>query len=218
MPAAELEPLDLRGFSERLEAVREGVPQLGTAALHRLHSHYEELRRWAPRLDLIGPGAAAEIFRRHYGEALEALDWLPAGAFRLVDVGSGAGFPGFVLAAARPDAEVWLVEPRHKRLAFLAAAARRAGLAVHAVDARVAASQPLPLPEPIDVVTIRAVRLPPRDLSALARRLDPGGRLIVWEGGEAISLPPELRPGRRRRLAGSEARYLAEYLPASRSS
>jgi len=205
-----LADLDLVAFSRALESAWPGAAGQAEVA-GRLHAHYAELRRWAARVDLIGPGVAREIFERHYAESLAALSWMPTGEFRLVDVGSGAGFPGFVLAAARPDAEAWLVEPRQKRRAFLAAAARRAQLAVHLLDARVAAPHPAALPEAIDVVTLRALRLSARDLGELANRLAPGGRILCWEGAQAMEIPGELVAGRRRLLAGSAARYLAEY-------
>jgi len=205
-----LPDLDLVDFSRALESAWPGVA--GRAeVIGRLHAHYSELRRWAPRVDLIGPGVAREIFERHYAESLVALSWMPAEELRLVDVGSGAGFPGFVLAAARPDAETWLVEPRQKRRAFLASAARRAQLAVHLLDARVAAPLRAALPEAIDVVTLRALRLSTDELGELAKRLAPGGRILCWEGSQATEIPGELVAGRRRLLAGSAARHLAEY-------
>ena len=64
---------------------------------------------------------------------------------RLLDLGSGAGFPGIVLAAARPDLEVTLLEARERKWAFLAAACRRAGLACRCLNARVSAN-PADLP------------------------------------------------------------------------
>ncbi|HUF78495.1 MAG TPA: RsmG family class I SAM-dependent methyltransferase, partial [Thermoanaerobaculia bacterium] len=75
------------------------------ATLAALYAHYQELRRWSPALSLIGPAAAGDVVERHYGESLAGVPLLPAGARVLVDVGSGAGFPGFVLAAACPELE-----------------------------------------------------------------------------------------------------------------
>src|SRR5438132_9440850 len=91
---------------------------LSEAVVSALFAHYEELRRWAPRLALVGPGTAREVVARHFGESLAAVPHLPAAAGRLVDVGSGAGFPGLVLAAARPSWTVTLVEARERKWAF----------------------------------------------------------------------------------------------------
>lgn len=196
-------------FASRLRAAREAA--LDSQALERLFAHYEELRRWAPRLDLIGPGAVGEIFERHYAEALAALPWMPAGAARLVDLGSGAGFPGLVLAAARPDLEVWLVEPRARRAAFLAAAARRMRLSVRLLAVRVAEPLPPEFPSVVEVLTVRGLRLEPRAWRALASRLVPGACLISWSGGEPPELPNGFVTGRELRLPGADRRRLREY-------
>jgi len=211
----QLPSLTLTGFVERLETARSGKI-LAPEVAERLKAHYDELARWAPRVDLIGPGAVGELFTRHYAESLAALPWLPAGRARLVDLGSGAGFPGFVLAAARPDLEVWLVEPRDRRRAFLAAAARRAALSLHLLDATVA-DRPLPeLPDGIAVVTMRALRLESNAWRALACRLAPQSQILLWAGAEASILPPEFQPGRELRLPDGERRVLRElrYSPA----
>lgn len=182
---------------------------LDRSALHALFAHYEELRRWSPRLALIGPGTAGEVLARHFGEALAALPLLPALPFaRLVDVGSGAGFPGLVLAAARPAWEVTLVEARERKWAFLQAAARRAGLSCRVVNARVAPLLPAGLPDACEVLTVRALRLPPATLAALAERITPGGRMLFWAGQEAVALPASWQVTAQLPLPGAHARRL----------
>jgi 16S rRNA (guanine527-N7)-methyltransferase len=179
---------------------------LSPESVRALYLHYQELARWNRTLSLIGPGTAEEVISRHYGEALAALPLLPPGARTAVDVGSGAGFPGIVLAAARPGLQVTLCEAREKKWAFLAAAARRASLPCRCLNARVGVPLPTGLPAEIDLVTARAVRLPPEVLGALADRLTPGGRVLLWVGEEAPDLPPQLVPDRELPLAGSDRR------------
>jgi 16S rRNA (guanine527-N7)-methyltransferase len=192
------------------QEVRARSPEpLPDETLRALHAHYEELRRWSPRLSLIGPGTAPEVIGRHFGESLAALPFVPASpGGRLVDVGSGAGFPGLVLAAARPQWEVTLVEAQERKWAFLEAAARRAGLSCRCLNARVAALLPPGLPDAYEVVTVRALRLPPFLLAALVARLTPGGLLLLWAGVEDPPLSPELRIAARQPLPGSLARRL----------
>ena len=83
--------------------------RLDARAEAALYAHYQELSRWNQRLSLIGPGTAGEIVARHYGEALAALPLVPSSAQWGLDIGSGAGFPGLVLAAARPGLKMTLV-------------------------------------------------------------------------------------------------------------
>lgn len=130
---------------------------------------------------------------------------------RLLDLGSGAGFPGLVLAAARPDLEVFLVEPRERRRAFLAAVARRSGLRVEILGARVSARALPELPGDVDVVTARALRLGSADWTALAGTLAPGAALLLWSGASPPDLPDLFLPRRELRLPASRDRWLREF-------
>jgi 16S rRNA (guanine527-N7)-methyltransferase len=91
----------------------------------------------------------------------------------LIDVGSGNGSPGLVLALLRDDLEVTLLEPRQRRWAFLREAARRAG---RSVAVRRERHDQYPGP-PAATVTIRALALPLRELRPLLR---PEGRALVF--------------------------------------
>lgn len=205
-----LPPLSAEEFARRLAAAGISVaPE--PDVVERLLAHHEELRRWAAKTDLVGPSAAHEIVERHYAEALVALPWLPEGSGRLVDLGSGAGFPGLVLAAGRPDLEIWLIEPRSRRAAFLAAAARRMRLSVRVLDARVSAPLPIEFPDRIDRLTVRALRLDLRCWRALLERLAPEARLLSWSGRDEPELPAGLVPSRRLRTPGAEQRWIREY-------
>jgi 16S rRNA (guanine527-N7)-methyltransferase len=177
-------------------------------AVDALFAHYGELALWNRRTNLIGPGTAGEILARHYGESLAALPLLPAGARIGLDLGSGAGFPGIVLAAALPGLEMTLAEARERKWAFLAAAARRAALPCRCLDVRVQLPLPAGLPESIDVITSRALRLSPEIWGALARRLTVDGRVLLWVGEHDPELPPELAACGSLPLAGSEKRRI----------
>jgi 16S rRNA (guanine(527)-N(7))-methyltransferase RsmG len=197
-------------FERRLRAA---LPEfdLSQLDLEPLWIHFEELRRWAPVVDLIGPGTVGEVVERHFAESLEALPWLPAPGSRLLDLGSGAGFPGLVLAAARPDLAVTLLEPRERRRAFLAAVARRAALRVEISGARVDRGALRELPDDVAVVTVRALRLDPAAWSALAGKLRAEARLLVWSGSERPALPPDFQPQHEVPLAGAPGRVLRIY-------
>jgi 16S rRNA (guanine527-N7)-methyltransferase len=196
-------------FARRLSAVAPEV--LSGATVDALWAHYRLLAEWGRGMSLIGPGTEAEAVERHYGESLAVLGWIPeGGAGRLLDVGSGAGFPGFVIAAARPRLDVWLVDSRQRKWAFLSAAAARAALSCRCLDVRVSASLPPQIPQELDFVTLRAVNLPPATTAALLGRLAPEGRLLWWRGPEVPELPAGWLVTRRMPLAGSDRRQVIE--------
>ena len=176
--------------------------------LAALHAHYEELRRWNRRLNLVGPGTAGELLERHYGESLAALPLVPPGARTGLDLGSGAGFPGLVLAAARPDLGMTLAEARERKWAFLLAAARKASLPCRCLNVRVRVPLPAGLPESIDVITSRALRLDAETWRALAERLREDGRVLLWAGEADPGLPPVLATRGAVHLAGSDKRRI----------
>lgn len=98
-------------------------------ALPLLEAHLVELEIWAPRLNLVGDGTRKEWLRRHFLDSLRSAGPLVeecGGSIEsLVDVGSGAGFPGIPLAALLRPERTLLVEPRQRRSHFLRAVARR---------------------------------------------------------------------------------------------
>jgi len=211
-------------FERRLQEL--SPEPLDEATRNALFTHYEELRRWAPRLALIGPGTAADVLERHFGESLAALALLPPrppagggnaeGGGELVDVGSGAGFPGLVIAAARPLWRVTLIEARQRKWAFLMSVARRAALSCRCLNARVGDPLPEGVPARVDVVTARAIRLPAEDLGLLLSRLTFAGRALLWAGDAAPDLPPGHVARTALRLPGSERRRIVEVRRAPR--
>src|SRR5260370_40569008 len=78
--------------------------------LDQLQAHYDLLGQWNARLNLTRINSIDEVVRLHYCESLFVGTKLPAGPLRIVDVGSGAGFPGIPLAILRPECTVALVE------------------------------------------------------------------------------------------------------------
>ena len=161
---------------------RYALPDGAPAALARLL----ELLRADPTAPttLRDPAAAVNA---HIADALVALE-LDAvrGADRVADLGSGAGFPGLVLAAALPDAHVALVEANGRKCAFLARAAEAMGLAnVDVVGARAES-----WPDGIgtrDLVTARAVAPLAVLVEYAAPLLDLGGTLVAWKGRRAAT-------------------------------
>ena len=180
-----LPALTERQFHDRLLRLS---PACHESSLRALYLHYSELRRWNTRLSLVGPGTADLVVERHYGESLAALPLIRADDRVLLDVGTGAGFPGLVLAAARPSLAAILTEPRQRKWAFLKTVVRRCGLSCTCLDVRVQCPLPRVLPREIDVVTCRALAIPPELLEALGK-VSPRIRFLLWRGVEAPQLP-----------------------------
>jgi len=206
---ADLPDMTEEVFEQRLRAA--SPVELPHAAVCKLYLHYRELRKWNRTISLVGPGTAGEAVERHYGEALEALPLLGPGRARLLDVGSGAGFPGFVLAAAREDLRVTLAEIRERKWAFLRAACARAELLCDCVSARVGDPGTRETVGKFDYVTVRAVALSEDLLEAVRELLLPQGRLLLWAGEKEGGLPSWLEPLREREIRGGGSRHIVEF-------
>lgn len=136
------------------------------------------------RVNLTGARSAGDRVRLLVAPVLPALTLPHPG--RLIDVGSGNGSPGLVLALLRDDLRAVLLEPRARRWAFLREATRAAGRDdVEVLRLRHDQYEGPPAP----TVTLRGLALP---LAPLARMVEPGGRLLVFGGR-----PREAGPFRR---------------------
>ena len=152
---------------------------------------------------LIGPREAPRIWERHLLNCAAVAELIPEGA-TVVDVGSGAGLPGMVLAVARPDLTVTLVEPLARRTAFLTEALASLGLEQTTVVRARAEGCVGRLPA-ADVVTARAVA----PLDRLAGWCLPlatiGGRLLALKGASAGAELAEYAAALARLGAGASA-------------
>ncbi|MEW5762485.1 MAG: 16S rRNA (guanine(527)-N(7))-methyltransferase RsmG [Bacillota bacterium] len=101
---------------------------IGPEELDLFRRYYELLVGWAERVNLTAAREEREIAARHLADSLAGLLVLRGKDLRLVDVGSGAGFPGLVLKIMRPSWQVTLLEASRKKCAFLREAAARLGL------------------------------------------------------------------------------------------
>ena len=137
-------PLSAQGFAEIFPVSRE--------TLARLEAYAELLTRWSARINLVGRGTIADLWRRHFLDSAQLLPFVPDGTQSLIDLGSGAGFPGLVLAILGV-AGVELVEADSRKAAFLREAARIAEATVTIRPCRIAAVPP----HSVDVVTARAL-------------------------------------------------------------
>ncbi|HEY3911193.1 MAG TPA: 16S rRNA (guanine(527)-N(7))-methyltransferase RsmG [Stellaceae bacterium] len=162
--------LDARGFAEIVPVSRE--------TLSRLEAYAALLTRWSERINLVGRDTLGDLWRRHFLDSAQLRPLVPDGARSLVDLGSGAGFPGLVLAILGMSG-VELVEAVSRKAAFLREAARVTEAKVMIRACRIAAVPP----HPVDVVTARA--LAPLDrLIDLARPFLGADTVCLFPKGE----------------------------------
>lgn len=149
-------------------------------------------------LGLIGPLEPPRLWSRHVLNSGLLAPFLPRGA-TVADVGSGAGLPGLVIAAARPDLSMTLVEPMERRVAWLEEESARLGLDNVVVERARAEDA---APGRFDVVTARAVGALTGLLPITAPLARPGGHLALLKG---VAVEAELAKAekviRRLRLA-----------------
>ena len=132
-----------QGFAELVPVSRE--------TLSRLEAYAALLTQWSPRINLVGRDTIADVWRRHILDSAQLRAFVPERARGMIDLGSGAGFPGLVLAILGiPGVE--LVEADSRKSAFLREAARITEAQVTIRSCRI---QSVP-PHPVDVVTARA--------------------------------------------------------------
>jgi len=163
-------PLSPQGFAAATAVSRE--------TLARLEAYAALLAQWSGRINLVAATTLDDAWRRHFLDSAQLRPLIPPGAASLVDLGSGAGFPGLVMAILGvPGVE--LIEADARKCAFLREAARVAGAAVLIRNARI---ESLP-PRIVDVVTARGCA-PLDRLLPLAERFIGPDTLCLFPKGE----------------------------------
>jgi 16S rRNA (guanine527-N7)-methyltransferase len=138
----------------------------------------ENLARQGEELGLIGPLELPRLWSRHVVNSGLVAPLLRPG--RVGDVGSGAGLPGLVLAIARPDVHLTLIEPMERRVAWLNRQVEELGL--DNVDVVRARAEEAKLKGQLDQVTARAVSALRTLIPLTAPLLKPGGELLLMKG------------------------------------
>jgi 16S rRNA (guanine527-N7)-methyltransferase len=183
MPSPVLTP---EGLAEILGVSRE--------TLERLQTYVDLLTRWNARINLVGAGTLADVWRRHILDGGQLVRHIDRSVRVLVDLGSGAGLPGLVLAILGVP-EVHLIEADQRKAAFLREAARVTQTSVTVHAARIESVKPFPA----DVVTARA--------------LAPVSELLVWSlpfQGETTVCLFLKGQGLRDELTAASARWIMQ--------
>ncbi len=149
-------------------------PKPSPEIISQLSLFLDLLLKWNARTNLTAIRDPEEIVRRHFGESLFAAANLPP-AGTLLDLGSGAGFPGIPIQIAHPTLRVTLAESQNKKATFLREVVRTLPLTSEVWGRR---TEDLPIHRRFDVVTLRAVDDPKSALMEARRHVAPGGFIM----------------------------------------
>lgn len=158
--------------------VKHSEAPIDDATLARLRSFAALVRKWNSKVNLVARADLECLWPRHIDDSAQLAPLFPPGSGRFVDLGSGAGFPGLVLAIVT-NAHVDLIESDQRKAAFLREAARLtdAPATVHPLRAELARVQPA------NVLTARALAPLPRLLELAERFLTKDGVCLFPKGG-----------------------------------
>ena len=158
-------------------------------ALSRLSLYFQELKKWNKKVNLVARTLDdKEILENHFLDSLTLLSMLPQESQKqetLLDVGTGAGFPGLVLKAVCPALSVTLVEPRKNRFYFLKHIARALNLkGLEVLDIRLEEKEKAKelAARKFSFITSRAFTEISRFMKMASPYLEKGGRIVLMKG------------------------------------
>lgn len=160
------------------DRLRSLAPALPAGAGEQFERLLDELERWNRKINLTAVRDRGEMQTTHLYDSLAALPFIKGP--RVLDVGTGAGFPGLPLAIARPDCEFTLLDSNNKKIQFVQHAAGLLGLAnVEAVWERAEDYAPA---KGFDSVTARALATVPRLLALAGQHVGEDGVFVALKG------------------------------------
>jgi 16S rRNA (guanine527-N7)-methyltransferase len=169
--------------------------------LEQFRAHFDLLVRWNERTNLTAIRDPVAILRRHFAESAYLTQVVRLGPGTLVDIGSGAGFPGIPVKVISPETRVVLVEAVQKKAAFLKEVARAVGLP----GLEVFAGRFEDFQGAADWITMRAVKMEPRLNEAIRRNVPRGTYAIFLGESDATRLAgAQIHP-----IPGSDRRVIA---------
>ncbi|HWR36524.1 MAG TPA: 16S rRNA (guanine(527)-N(7))-methyltransferase RsmG [Clostridia bacterium] len=196
------------------------APYLGDAntltseQAENISTYVNILMKWNARMNLTAVRTRDEMISRHFGESLFAARHLLSADSRcsVIDVGSGAGFPGLVLKIFAPGLSLMLVESQNKKATFLKEIVRQLSLS----DVEVLNVRAEKVGLRAELVTFRAVEKFESIAPTAARLVSPGGRLAMLIGSAQVQAAHQFVPGAWQlpiMVPGSAARVLAVCRP-----
>lgn len=183
---------------------------LTPAQLTQLDDYGRLIEKWNRVVNLVGSGSIEAIVRAHIGDCLAAVPFIEGA--RLADIGSGAGLPGLVIAIARPQFSVALVESRQRKCRFLRQAVIELGL--HNVTVIASRIEHWQAPHAMDALTCRGYSSLAKFFSDTRALHHPGLRLYAMKGAigddeiDAVASARAAVDVRRLQVPGWDHRHL----------
>jgi 16S rRNA (guanine527-N7)-methyltransferase len=202
-----LRPFLAAGSGDHIQSspVRTQAAALSSAQFEYISIYIDILLRWNVRINLTAVREPDEIVTRHFGESLFVARYLfptpiagsrphvyhqrPTTNDRVIDVGSGAGFPGIPIKIWAPRVHLTLIEANQKKATFLKEVAR----ALPLTDVDVITARAESFSGEAEIVTVRAVERFEKILPVAARLVIPGGRLALLIGRSQVRFVHRLR-------------------------
>ncbi len=175
-------------MSEIRALLKKALPEADERALGRFEIYQRLLGEWNERMNLTAITDPEEVAQKHFADSLAALPYLKAG-MKVIDVGTGAGFPGVPLLIMEPKLELTLADSLQKRLTFLEALLRELDLKATLVHGRAEdLGQNRLYREKFDAAVSRAVANLPVLLELTTPFVRVGGTAIAYKGDGAEEL------------------------------
>lgn len=150
--------------------------------LERLKTYEALLKKWNPAINLVSKSTLADAWTRHFIDSAQIFGLAAPNARRWIDLGSGGGFPGMVIAILaaekNPNLKVTLVESDQRKATFLRNVARETGVEAEVIAKRIEAVDPLEA----DVLSARALASLDQLLSFAERHMCPSGIALFPKG------------------------------------
>lgn len=169
------------------EMLEKYLPELGAGEKEKLIRYYELLVEWNARVNLTAITDPEGVAARHFADSIMGAALIARGA-SVIDIGTGAGFPGIPLKIVRPDIELTLLDSLNKRLVFIAEVLKALGLEAEIIHTRAEdGGRSAELRERFDAAVSRAVANTAKIAELTLPFVKPGGVSLLYKGPGAAA-------------------------------
>ena len=171
-------PLSIKEIEQLKHWFAEHNVPLEIELIEKFELYHDLILSWSSRMNLVSKGDLRHLLEYHILDSLIPLSEIPNGA-KILDIGSGGGFPAIPLALVSPDSHFTLLESIHKKILFLRVVIEKLNLKNMIInEARLEETESLPI---YDIITVRALPRWENFLEKIKNFLNSRGRIIYFE-------------------------------------